>query len=88
MLENNPSEQNKQLAEIDRIIKEFKEKFVAGTQSADSFLTLTEIEKMWGDLQNQTNNIYSDMIREMLSQVDEKDLIRKKKENTNPLESD
>jgi Ca2+-binding EF-hand superfamily protein len=69
------------IAEIERLIKEFKEKFEAGTSNADDFITMNEIEKMWAELQNNTNNVYSDMIKEMMSSVDERDLIRKKKEN-------
>ena len=70
---------NIEIAEIERLIREFKEKFATGTESADNFLTITQIEMMWGELQNRTNNIYSDMLRKLMSEVDESDLIRKKK---------
>ena len=73
---------NYELAEIERLIKEFKEKFEAGTTDADSFLNISEIELMWGELQHKTNNIYSDMVRKMMSEVDESDLIRKKNDNS------
>ena len=87
MSEDSLGKQNLQMEEIERLIKEFKEKFKAGTSDADSFMTLMDIEKMWGELQDQTNKIYSDMLRELLSQVDERELIRKKKENISPKES-
>ena len=77
-----------EIAEIERLIKEFKEKFAAGTSCADNFINITQIELMWGELQNRTNNIYSDMIRKMMSEVDETDLIRKKKPTTGSKESD
>jgi len=67
---------------IERIIQEFKEKFKAGTSDADDFMTITEIELLWSELQNKTNKIYSDMVRELMSEVNENGLIRKKKENT------
>lgn len=70
---------NIEIAEIERIIQEFKEKFTAGTANADDFLTISQLELLWSDLQNRTNNIYADMIRKMMSEVDESDLIRKKK---------
>jgi Ca2+-binding EF-hand superfamily protein len=70
------------IAEIERLIKEFKEKFEAGTMDADNFITMSEIERMWAELQNNTNNVYSDMLKEMMSSVDESDLIRKKKESS------
>lgn len=71
------------LAEIERLIKEFKEKFEAGTSDADHFITMTEIERLWAELQNNTQIVYSDMIRELMGTVDEHDLIRKKKESSN-----
>jgi len=67
------------IAEIERLINEFKETFKAGTTDADNFITIHEIERLWGELQNNTNNIYSDMLRELMSNVDESQLIRKKK---------
>jgi len=73
---------NIQIAEVERLINEFKERFLKGTSNADNFITMQEIEKMWGDLQIHTQNIYSEMIRELMSTVDERELIRKKKVNT------
>ena len=69
------------IEEIERLIQVFKEKFKEGTSGADSFLTIGEIEQLWGELQDKTNNVYSDIVRELMSNVDESDLIRRKKEN-------
>ena len=77
---------NGEIAEIERLIQSFKEKFVNGTSDVDSFISITEIELLWSELQDKTNNIYSDMIRKLMSEVDESDLIRKKKESTNAKE--
>jgi hypothetical protein len=41
---------------------------------------------MWGHLRQSTNNIYTDMVQELLREIDERDLIRKKKENTEKKE--
>jgi len=71
-----------ELAEIERLIKDFKEKFEARTSDADDFLNISALALMWGELQNKTNNIYSDMVRKMMSEVDESDLIRKKNDNS------
>ena len=68
--------------EIERLITEFKEKFEAGTSDADNFITMNEIERLWGELRGNTNNIYSDMLQELIGSVDESKLIRKKKGNT------
>jgi hypothetical protein len=73
---------NAEIAKIERLIQEFKEKFAAGTSDAESFMNISQIELLWAELQNGTNNIYSDMIRGLMSEVDESDLIRKKKEIT------
>ena len=83
MDEANQEAVNLEITEIERLIKEFKERFAAGTASADDFMTISQLELMWGDLQSRTNNIYSDMIRKMMSEVNESDLIRKKKGITN-----
>jgi hypothetical protein len=74
------------LAEIERLIKDFKERFEAGTSNADNFISMIEIERMWTDLQNNTQIVYSDFIKELMSNVDERELIRKKKENTDSKE--
>ena len=70
------------IEEIERLIREFKEKFEAGTSDADNFMTMHEIERLWSEMQNSTKVIYSDILQELLCAVDEKDLIRKKKGNT------
>ena len=72
--------------EIERLLNEFKEKFEAGTSDADNFITMNEIERLWGSLRNNTDNIYSDMVMELMNSVDESDMIHKKKENTSPGE--
>ena len=69
-------------AEIERLINAFEEDFKSRTSDADDFITIHEIERMWGDLQQNTLNIYSDMVRDLLSSVDERELIRKKNGNT------
>jgi Ca2+-binding EF-hand superfamily protein len=76
------SQSNIQIAEIERLINEFKEKFKVRTSDTDNFITINEIERMWGELQQSTLNIYSDMVSDLMSSIDERDLIRKKKENT------
>lgn len=70
------------MLEIERLLCEFKEKFENGTSSADNFLSLHEIEEMWGKLRGSTDNLYSDMVQELMANVDERGLVRKKKENT------
>jgi hypothetical protein len=72
---------------LERLLKDFKEKFEAGTSDSENFLTMHEIERMWSGLRGNTDYIYSDMLSELMSNVDESDLIRKEKENTKKKES-
>ena len=68
-----------QKAEIDRLIDDFREKFKERTTDTSDYITIHEIERMWGELLGNTQNVYSDMIRELISAQDEKELIRQKK---------
>ena len=72
--------------ELSRLIDDFKERFAEGTKNSENFLTMSEIEKMWGELRHYTSEIYSDMLMEAMSSIDEGELIRKKKRNTNKKE--
>jgi hypothetical protein len=67
------------IAEIERLVREFKERFEAGTSNADQFMSINEIERLWGELNGNTSNIYSGMIQTLMSSVGEAELIRKKK---------
>ena len=65
-------------AEIERLLDVFEEDFKLKTSCADDFITIHEVERMWGELQQNTLNIFSDMIRDLMDNVDESELIRKK----------
>ena len=72
--------------ELLRIVDEFRQRIIAGTSDPDNFLTITEIERLWSELKDDTSLLYSDMLSELLSNADESELIRKKKQNTEPKE--
>ena len=74
------------IGELTRIVKEFEEKIQNGTRNPDDFLTITEIETLWSKLIGDTNVLYSDMLQNLINGIDEKELIRSKKENTKPEE--
>ena len=78
---NNSSDNEARVKEIECLMEEFKEKFRAGTSDVENFITIGEIEHMWSELRNKTENIYTDMLCELMSSVDEKEFIMKKKEN-------
>ena len=68
-----------QLIEIGRLMGEFRERFHVETKDANNFMTISRLESMWLDLQINAQNIFSDMVRDLMSDVDEGELIRKKK---------
>ena len=68
--------------ELLRIIEEFRQRIVEGTSDLGHFLTITEIERLWSELRGNTSLLYSDMLSDLLSNVNESELIRKKKRNT------
>ncbi len=74
------------IGELSRIVKEFEEKIQNGTENPERFLTLTEIEELWGKLIGDTNIIYSDMLQSLIRNIDETGLVREKKENSKPKE--
>ena len=74
------------LGELTRIVKEFEEKIQNSAENPDRFLTLSEVEELWGKLIGETNVIYSDMLHDLIQNISEKELIRRKKENSEPKE--
>lgn len=70
------------ISEIRRLLDEFETKFKDGTSDPDNFITFSEIEEMLGKLIGSTKDLYSDKLSSMLNEINEKELIRKKKENT------
>lgn len=67
------------VGELSRLVHEFEERILDGTEDPDRFLTLAEIEELWGKLIGDTTVLYSNMLQDLISSVDEKEIIRKKK---------
>ena len=65
--------------ELLRIVDEFRQRIAAGTSDPKRFMTISEIERLWSSLRGNTSLLYSDMLSDMLSDIDESELIRKKK---------
>lgn len=70
------------IAELSRVVKEFEEKIQNGTESPDRFLTLSELEELWGKLIGDTSILYSDLVRKLINNIDEKEIIKSKKANS------
>ena len=66
---------------IDAFFDSFAQKRVNHTDTG--IPTLSEIESVWGQLTLETRDIFSRMIGEAISNMDESDVIELKKENTN-----
>ena len=74
------------IGELSRLVKEFEEKIPNGTEDPDRFLTIYEIEELWSRLIGDTNVLYSDMLQTIIRNIDEKELIRRKKGSSKPEE--
>ena len=72
--------------ELLKLLDDFRQRIIDGTTNADEFLSITDIENLWSKLRGDTSHLYSDALSEILSDVDESELIRKKKPNTAPKE--
>lgn len=86
MDDNEDKNKEATILEITRLINEFQTKFKERTSHAEQFLTITELENLWTELRNSTDVLYSDMVRQMMSSIDESEVIRKKKESTQAKE--
>lgn len=75
------------ILQIEKNVREFKEKLDFRTKNPENFITFSEIEKLWASLNESTNKTYSDMLSAYLSDLDEKALIQLKKANTDRGES-
>ena len=64
-----------------KLVGDFLEKIRTGTKDPDSFLTISDIERLWSELRGETSLLYSDMLSDALAEVDETALILKKKQN-------
>ena len=70
------------IEELQKRVNEFSTKLIDGTVDADSFITMGEIENDWGYLRKATDKAYAEMVSQIISAIDEREIIRKKKENT------
>jgi len=71
-----------EIVEITRLLDEYRAKIADGTSSEDDFMSITDMEEALGILRNSTNNIFTDIQSKLLGQVDQHELLRKKKRTT------
>ena len=81
MLRNTEELTAVRMAEIERLVNEFREKLVKGFASAQNAMGINEIEELWTELRRGTGEVYGDMLSDYLASVDEREVIRQKKTN-------
>jgi len=81
MLKNTEELTAVRMAEIERLVNEFREILVKGFTDDQSTMGINEIEKLWSRLRTGTDEVYADMLSDYMSTVDERELIRQKKTN-------
>jgi len=75
-----------EIAELTRLLEEYRAKITEGTFSTENFMSITEIEEALGTLRNSTNNIYTELQSKLVNQIDQAELVRKKKRTTGTKE--
>ena len=72
---------------VSKLISSFGQRIKEGTANSDSFLTLDSIEQEWAKLRRDTDRVYTDMVSELIRNINESELISKKKESGANMES-
>jgi len=80
MLRNTEELTAVRMAEIERLVNEFREILEKGF--AQNTMGINEIEELWTKLRTGTDGVYADMLSDYLASVDEREVIRQKKTNT------
>ncbi len=70
------------IEDLEHRIRLFRERIKKGMSDPNAFMTLSEIEREWCELSNSTEVLYSDIIKDLASSVDEKALVKQKKTNS------
>jgi hypothetical protein len=69
------------------LLDEFQQRLSEGTKSADEFISMNELERITSDTIHSSNTLYLELLSSFLSNIDEAELILKKKLNTGEKES-
>jgi hypothetical protein len=81
MLRNTEGLTAHRMAEIERLVNEFREKLERGFADAQNIMSIDEIEDLWSKLRTGSDTVYADMLSDYLASVDEREVIRQKKTN-------
>ena len=69
------------------LLDEFHQRLCDGTKNASDFISMNEIERITTGAIHSSNTLYLELLSSFLSNIDEADLILKKKLNTEKKES-
>jgi hypothetical protein len=69
--------------ELTHQLKEYLEALNSGTSDPSNFMTMSEIEEKLYNVRAKTNKSYLDLTSQFISELDERGLVKTKKENTN-----
>ena len=69
------------IQDIRESVNEFLDEFATNTKDTNNFLTIDQLETMFSKLDSKTRKIYLDMVSDSLSNINEKDIIKLKKDN-------
>lgn len=72
--------------ELRAAVEKFANTLSQQTTDISSFLTMDKLENMMGLLDEQTRQVYLDMVSRYLSNINEQEIIASKKENTQKRE--
>ena len=72
--------------ELRAAVEKFANTLSQHTTDVSSFLTMDKLENMMGLLDEQTRQVYLDMVSRYLSNINEQEIIESKKENTKKRE--
>jgi hypothetical protein len=65
--------------EIDHIIDKTNHILIEKTTNSENFMSLSELQTIWKNLKNESNKVYDQYINDLIENIDEKELISKKK---------
>ena len=68
--------------DIDEIIDQWGQTFAVDTKNLGSFPTISQLEKSLGELDSKARELFISMLSDSLSNINEKEVIASKKENS------
>ena len=84
--DNNSARVEKAMSELEGLVTDFSASIANGTIDPEKFISISEIESRMMSLRKQTHEVYDNLLQTIVSEADEREIIRKKKLNTSRKE--